>query len=159
MKITREALAVAYRAPYYAVTTDAVEIRIWFLTRDIVRIRAGFDGDFRECSYSLTLTAWEDAADALMQKYRRRIAVSPSLLNEEEKAFVIQGERLKVVIEKKPFRICVYDADGSLLHADIADLAYQEDSNHRRIHVSQIEESDSFFGFGEKSSSPRMKAE
>lgn len=151
MKITREALAVAYRDPYYAVTTDAVEIRIWFLTRDIVRIRAGFDGDFRECSYSLTLTAWEDAADALMQEYRRRIAVSSSLLNEEEKAFVIQGERLKVVIEKKPFRICVYDADGSLLHADIADLAYQEDSNHRRIHVSQIEESDSFFGFGEKS--------
>ena len=33
----------------------------------------------------------------------------------------------------------VYDKDGSLLHADIPDLAYREDSNHRRIHASQIE--------------------
>ena len=64
---------------------------------------------------------------------------------------VIQGARLKVVIEKAPFRIMVYDKDGSLLHADIPDLAYREDSNHRRIHASQIEADDCFYGFGEKS--------
>ena len=45
----------------------------------------------------------------------------------------------------------VYDKDGSLLHADIPDLAYREDSNHRRIHASQIEADDCFYGFGEKS--------
>ena len=64
---------------------------------------------------------------------------------------VIQGARLKVVIEKATFRIMVYDKDGSLLHADIPDLAYREDSNHRRIHASQIEADDCFYGFGEKS--------
>lgn len=31
------------------------------LTDDIVRIRAGFDGDFTEESYSLVMTAWEGA--------------------------------------------------------------------------------------------------
>ena len=37
-----------------------------------------------------------------------------------------------------------------MIHADIVDLAYREDSNHHRIHTSQIEADDCFFGFGEK---------
>ena len=51
-------------------------------------------------------------------------------------------DRLKVVIEKDPFRICVYDREGSQIHADIPDLAYLEDSNHRRIHTSEINAQD-----------------
>ena len=31
------------------------------------------------------------------------------------------------------------------------DLAYQEDSNRRRIHTSEISPEDCFYGFGEKS--------
>ena len=38
-----------------------------------------------------------------------------------------------------------------MIHADIVDLAYREDSNHRRIHTSQIEADDCFLWFGEKS--------
>lgn len=53
-------------------------------------------------------------------------------------------------IEKNPFRICVYDMDGTLLHADIVDLAYREDSNKRRIHTSQIEADDYFYGSAKK---------
>ena len=56
-------------------------------------------------------------------------------------------------MEKEPFRICVYDKEGTLLHADIVDLAYMEDSNHRRIHTSEISPEDCFYGFGEKSGS------
>lgn len=63
---------------------------------------------------------------------------------------VICGSKLRIEIEKNPFRICVYDKDGTLLHADITDLAYREDSNKRRIHTSQIEADDYFYGFGEK---------
>ena len=63
---------------------------------------------------------------------------------------VICGSKLRIEIEKNPFRICVYDKDGTLLHADITDLAYREDSNKRRIHTSQIESDDYFYGFGEK---------
>lgn len=46
-----------------------------------------------------------------------------------------------------------YDKEGTLLHADIVDLAYMEDSNHRRIHTSEISPEDCFYGFGEKSGS------
>ena len=151
MKVCYTGGAVKDCGSYYSVATNAVELRIWFLTDDILRIRAGFDGDWDEASYSLTMTAWESRTDALMQGCRKRVEPAAAVLTDGEKQAVIQGERLKVVIEKEPFRIMVYDKDGSLLHADIPDLAYREDSNRRRIHASQIEADDCFYGFGEKS--------
>ena len=76
-----------------------------------------------------------------------------AVLSDGDREAVIEGRILKVVVEKDPFRICVYDKEGTLLHADIVDLAYMEDSNHRRIHTSEISPEDCFYGFGEKSGS------
>lgn len=151
MKVCYTAGAVTELAGCYSIATNAVELRLWFLTDDILRIRAGFDGDWDEASYSLTMTAWESRTDELMKEWRRQVKPADAVLTDDKTQAVIQGARLKVVIEKKPFRILVYDKDGSLLHADIPDLAYREDSNHRRIHTSQIEADDCFYGFGEKS--------
>lgn len=152
MRIARTAQEVRWVDPYYEIVTNAVTLRLYFMTDDILRIRAGFDGDFKECSYSLVMTAWDDLADDLMKVYRRRVSVAASKLGESDaEHFVIEGSRLKVVIDKSPFKLSVFDKDGTLLHADIVDLAWQEDSNHRRIHTSEIEAEDSFFGFGEKS--------
>ncbi len=90
--------------------------------------------------------------DGFMKHYRKRVAPAEAELIEDSAVqAVIQGKELKVVIEKDPFRICVYDREGSQIHADIPDLAYLEDSNHRRIHTSEINAQDCFFGFGEKS--------
>ena len=150
MKICTKALAVTQQDNYFSVQTDAVEIRLMFLTDSILRIRAGFDGDFAEESYSLVLTAWEDRMDDFMKKYRKRVDAAKTTLTDGETEAVIQGKLLKVVVEKDPFRICVYDEEGTLIHADIVDLAYQEDSNHRRIHTSEINADDCFYGFGEK---------
>ena len=151
MKICTLAHAVTQHDNYFSVQTDAVEIRLMFLTDSILRIRAGFDGDFAEESYSLVLTAWEDRMDDFMKKYRTRVTAAKATLTDGETEAVIQGKLLKVVVEKDPFRICVYDEEGTLIHADIVDLAYQEDSNHRRIHTSEINADDCFYGFGEKS--------
>lgn len=124
--------------------------RLLFLTDSILRIRAGFDGDFAEESYSLVMTAWEDRMDGFLKNYRKRIQPADAILEDGEEKAVIRGKELTVVIEKSPFRICVYDQDNTLLHADIVDLAYQEDSNRRRIHTSEITPQDCFYGFGEK---------
>ena len=51
-----------------------------------------------------------------------------AVLSDGDREAVIEGRILKVVVEKDPFRICVYDKEGTLLHADIVDLAYMEDS-------------------------------
>lgn len=60
MKVCTNAYTVAKKDNYFSVMTNSVEIRILFLTDSILRIRAGFDGDFAEESYSLVMTAWED---------------------------------------------------------------------------------------------------
>ena len=72
------------------------------------------------------------------EKLQKRVTAADAILEDGEEKAVIRGKELTVVIEKSPFRICVYDQDNTLLHADIVDLAYQEDSNHRRIHTSEI---------------------
>ena len=151
MKVCTKAVRVCHQDGYFSVMTNCAEIRIIFLTDSIVRIRAGFDGDFAEESYSLVMTAWEDRMDDFLKGYRRRVTPADAVLDDGEEQAVIQGRELKVIVEKDPFRICVYDKEGTLLHADITDLAYQEDSNHRRIHTSEITADDYFYGFGEKS--------
>ncbi len=151
MRICTTAQAVRQKDNYFSIETNSVEIRVWFLTDSILRIRAGFDGDFAEESYSLVLTAWEDRMDSFMKNYRKRIETAKAVLTDGDCEAVIQGRELKVVVEKDPFRICVYDREGTQIHGDIVDLAYQEDSNHRRIHTSEISAGDCFYGFGEKS--------
>lgn len=151
MKVCTNAYTVAKKDNYFSVMTNSVEIRILFLTDSILRIRAGFDGDFAEESYSLVMTAWEDRMDDFLKGRRTRVEAADAVLSDGDREAVIEGRILKVVVEKEPFRICVYDKEGTLLHADIVDLAYMEDSNHRRIHTSEISPEDCFYGFGEKS--------
>ena len=153
MKVCTNAYTVAKKDNYFSVMTNSVEIRILFLTDSILRIRAGFDGDFAEESYSLVMTAWEDRMDDFLKSRRTRVEAADAVLSDGDREAVIEGRILKVVVEKDPFRICVYDKEGTLLHADIVDLAYMEDSNHRRIHTSEISPEDCFYGFGEKSGS------
>lgn len=134
----------------YTIKTDGVDIKIWFLTDTIIRIRTGFEKDFSEGSYSLMMTAWEDRMDSVFGERRKKVVAKIPQLQENEKAYILSGEKLKVIIEKDPFRICVYDKAGVCVHADIPDLCYMEDSNHRRIHTSEIFPGDCFYGFGEK---------
>ena len=136
---------------YIEITTNAAPVRIWFLTDDIVRIRVGFEGDFAEESYSLMMTGWEDRLDALWGEKRRHITPVTPLVEENDKEVILQSNKLDVVITKEPFAIRIFDKEGTLLHADVPQLAYQEDTNHRRIHAYTIEDGDHFYGFGEKS--------
>ena len=151
MKVCTRAYEVSKREHGFSIRTNCVELRILFLTDSIVRIRAGFDGDFAEESYSLVMTAWADRMDGLMKHCRKRVSPAEAVLTDGDKEAVIQGRNLRVVVEKEPFRLCIYDKEGALLHGDIVDLGYQEDSNHRRIHTSEISPDDCFYGFGEKS--------
>ena len=85
MKVCYTGGAVKDCGSYYSVATNAVELRIWFLTDDILRIRAGFDGDWDEASYSLTMTAWESRTDNLMKDCRKRVQCAAATLTDGEK--------------------------------------------------------------------------
>ena len=149
MKVCYQAGAVTAVENYYSIATDGAEIRLWFLTDDILRIRAGFDGDWDEASYSLVMTAWPSRTDDFMASERRRVQVAPSTLTDGPEEAVIQGERLRVCVHKSPFYLSVYDRDGALIHQDIPDLAFRQDGNRRRLHAIRIEAEDHFYGFGE----------
>ena len=151
MKLCTNVNEVKEMDGYFKIITNSIEIRVQFLTETILRIRAGFDGDFAEESYSLVMTAWEDRMDGLLKGQRKRVVPATASLSQTGKQVILTGSQLKVVIEKDPFRICVYDKEGTCLHSDIVDLGYLEDSNHRRIHTSEISPQDCFYGFGEKS--------
>lgn len=152
MKISTVCRSVEKKDGYYSVLTDAVEIRIFFLTDDIVRIRAGFDGTFAEESYTLTLTAWPDRMDSFMAGYRKRVEPAESeIVSDDGDRTVIEGRALKVVIEKKAFKISVYDSEGTMIHSDTVDLGWQLDANNRRIHTFEMLPEDHYYGFGEKS--------
>ena len=151
MRICSKLQQVTLKDTYAELTTNAAPLRIYFLTDDIVRIRAGFDGDFAEESYSLMLTGWEDRLDALWGEKRQRITPVLPTLTEDEHTVLLTGTKLDIQIHKAPFALRIFDKDGTLLHADVPEMAYVDDSNHRRIHTSAIAEGDHFYGFGEKS--------
>lgn len=150
MRITKELLEIKTEENYYELTTNTIKFRIWFLTDDIIRIRAGFDNDFIEESYSLTMTAWEDRMDEFLGNKRQKIKVANSALREDSDKVSILGKRLRLEVDKNPFRITIFDSDNTIIHRDIADLAYLEDNNKRRSHTSEIDKEDYFYGFGEK---------
>ena len=54
----------------YLIHGDAGDIKLVFMTDDIIRIRVSFDRKFKEASYALVTTAWEDELDELFQEER-----------------------------------------------------------------------------------------
>mgnify|MGYP002627657571 FL=1 len=150
MKIVEKLLGVEKRAQTFVLSTNAIEMRILFLTDDIVRIRAGFTGDFAEESYSLVMTAWEDRMDEVLKGYRHRITPADAVMTEDASKVVLQGTKLKVVVQKDPFLLQIYDEEGTLLHEDIPYRGWLCDSNGRRIHTCVMESADNYYGFGER---------
>ncbi len=130
--------------------TDGVPFQIYFLTPDIVRIRAGFTGDFREESYALMLTGWDDRMDDLFRGERERIVPrTPEMRETENEVELSVTNGVRLVLDKKPFRICAYDRDGTLFARDLTEIGWTEDNNLRRRHCAEILPGDRFYGFGE----------
>ena len=64
MKICNRVERIKIENTYVNIKTNCIDIHMYFLTDWIIRIRAGFDGDFAEESYSLMMTGWEDRLDS-----------------------------------------------------------------------------------------------
>ena len=93
MRICNKVEKVEQNNLYSSINTNSVDIRIYFLTDDIVRIRAGFDGEFAEESYSLMLTGWEDRMDELFSEKRTRIMATVPEVEENETYVCLKGNK------------------------------------------------------------------
>ncbi len=150
MRLCQECLGIQKQENLFLVRTDAAEFRIIFLTDYIIRIRAGFQGDFTEESYSLIMTAWADRMDEVFKEERHRIKAAGAIVSEVKDRILLQGSQLTVEIRKRPFQLLIYDAEGTLLHEDLPYTGWQCDMNDRRLHSGVIEAGDHFYGFGER---------
>ncbi|MBO6155154.1 MAG: DUF4968 domain-containing protein [Lachnospiraceae bacterium] len=151
MKIARKIERIENLNNVVSIHTNAVEIRIYGLTDNILRIRAGFDGDFAEESYDLTMTAWEDRMDEYMKDYRTRVELKDiEVVELNDNLTEIRTGNFRIEATHEPFMFKIYDVDGRLLHEDIPERGWLNDSNNRRIHTCVLDANDHFYGFGER---------
>ncbi len=133
----------------YAITTDGPEVRVLFITDDIVRIRASFDRKFAEESYALVLTAWEDRLDPVLEGERRHVEPVAATVEEKDGTVVLATAGLRLVIHREPFAIEIYDSAGNRLHSDLRRRAFHQDHLGRIFHYSERGPNDNYYGFGE----------
>lgn len=134
---------------HITVETDGPAIRLYFLTDDIVRIRASFDRRFTEESYILTLTGWPDRLDDVIGSERRRIDPVKPDFRESKDGYEFGTKSLRLVLTKAPFGFEIFLADGERLHADLTGRAFSRDHLGRVFHYRERRPSDRYFGFGE----------
>ena len=71
MRICSKLQQATIKDTFIELTTDAVSLRIYYLSDDIVRIRAGFDGDFAE-DIIKELVAEGFSGDKLISEFNER---------------------------------------------------------------------------------------
>ena len=135
----------------YLIHGDCADVKLVFMTDDIIRIRVSFDKQFKEASYALVTTAWADDLDELLKEERTRITALDVPYEETEKKIIFRTANLKLVLTKAPFHFRLYDNEGTLIYSDLAERAYDRDQLGRLSHYSKVDrENDHFYGFGEK---------
>ena len=135
----------------YLIKGDAASVKLVFLTDDVIRIRVSFDGEFKEASYALVTTAWDDDLDELLKDERTRITALDVPYVETEKEISFSTATVKLVLRKQPFSFVLYDNEGTVVYQDLAERAFDKDQIGRLTHYSKVDrEKDHFYGFGEK---------
>lgn len=135
----------------YVIHCDNADVMLVFLTHDIIRIRVSFSRNFTERSYALVKTAWKDKLDPLFADERERVNALNVSSEETEKALTFSTQKLKLVLNKKPFSFSLYNQDGTCIYRDLPERAFEKDQLGRLSHYSCMDRAkDHFFGFGEK---------
>lgn len=134
----------------YLIHTNCADIKIYFVTDEIVRVRTSFDKAMEEESYVLATTAWKDRLDDLFEEERIRKEPVEPVVDEQEDKIVFLSESVRLEMIKDPLCFKLYDREGTLLYSDIEGSPFILDSNNRITHYSRMEEEECFYGFGEK---------
>ena len=150
MQIVKKFESLSKAGKFYIVHTNNADIKIYFLTDEIIRIRASFDKNFKEESYVLSTLGWDDRLDIVSGEYRKKIDPIEPEIKEDEEQVEFKTAKLKLILDKKSIGFSLYDIDGDLLYSDLNGNPFILDSNNRVNHYSRMEEDECFYGFGEK---------
>ena len=150
MEICRKITGIENKNGCTLIHTNSCNIKIVFVTDEIVRVRASFDKELAEESYILMTTAWPDRLDPLFEGQRTRLDPVEPKLTEGEKTLIFETEALRLELDKDPICIRLYDAEGTALYSTISGSPFTLDTNKRVTAYSRMQEDDCFYGFGEK---------
>ena len=78
--------------------TDNADIKVCFVTDEIVRVRASFDHELAEESYVLMTTAWEDRMDELFKGERTRVEPFAARVTEDDSALTFATGKVTLVV-------------------------------------------------------------
>ena len=135
----------------YLIKGEEAHIKLIFMTDDIIRIRVSFDRAFKEASYALVTTAWEDRLDDLLKDERQRIEAMDAPCEEKEDSLVFKTSTLTLVMRKCPVSFQLYNQAGTLIYSDLKERAFDIDQIGRVTHYCALDYGhDHFYGFGEK---------
>ena len=130
--------------------TDNADIKVCFVTDEIVRVRASFDHELAEESYVLMTTAWEDRMDELFKGERTRVEPFAAQVTEDDSTLTFATGKVTLVVDKDPINFKLLAADGSELYSTLPGNPFVKDANNRVVAYSRMKEDDCFYGFGEK---------
>ena len=100
MDILHEILSYQKQNGAYILQGDCADIKLLFLTDEIVRLRVSFNRDFAEESYVLMTTAWDDRLDGLFAGERKKITpYDPEFKDENGLLTFNTGKLSKLSIE------------------------------------------------------------
>ena len=150
MDICKKITDIEKKEGFFLVHTDCADLKVVFVTDEIVRVRASFDKELAEESYILMTTAWEDSLDPLFEGQRQRLTPVEPSFTEGEKTFVFESAALRLELDRDPLCMRLYDKEGTELYSSLSGCPFTLDSNRRVTAYSRMEEDDCFYGFGEK---------
>ena len=115
---------------------DACYVKIYLLTNDVIRIRTAFSDEFPEESYVLTTVAWEDRFDTLLGNERQKIAAIKPQIIDTETNLHFTTDSLKVIVNKSPYYIQIFNNQEQLIYSDLKSKPYVEDQLGRIYHYT-----------------------
>lgn len=149
--LLRELTSIEKTAAGYILHGDAADVLLIFMTDDVIRVRVSFRREFKEESYTLVTTAWEDRMDGLLEGERTRIQPLTIPYEENGGKLVFATKTCILEVSRKPFHFTLKTPDGKIVYQDLKERAFEEDQLGRLSHYSKIDPvNDHFYGFGEK---------
>ena len=150
MKVCTRVNGFEEKDGFFLLHADHADIKVCFLTDEVVRVRTSFDRTFEEESYILMTTAWEDRLDSVIGADRTRVQPVVPEIQEESNTIRFSTKAVSLLVTKAPITLQLFDAAGDELYSTLPGNSFVKDSNNRVTAYSRMKEEDCFYGFGEK---------
>ena len=109
MKVCTKVTGFEEGKGFYLLHADHADIKLCFLTDEVVRVRTSFDRTFDEESYILMTTAWEDRLDSVIGADRTRIEPVVPEVCENEGTIRFSTKAVSLLVTKSPITLQLFD--------------------------------------------------